>query len=285
MSEVLVVGKNGQLASELKKAHPHWVFCGRAEMDVYNLESIKKTLAQYQPKVVINTAAYTAVDGAETEKDLCFALNAEAVRNLGEASIAFGCKMIHVSTDFVFDGTSNTPYTESALVSPLGNYGTSKYQGEKYLKELGLDTAVVRTSWLYSSHSPNFVLTMLRLAKEKTEIKVVWDQVGSPTWTKDLAEALNQMVLQKEKIMGYEVYHYSNEGVASWYDFAKTIMEINALNCVVKPIESKAYPTPAKRPHYSVLNKNKIKNDFDIEIPYWRDSLKDCLQQLNKEIK
>jgi dTDP-4-dehydrorhamnose reductase len=281
MTEVLVVGRNGQLASELKKAFPQWRFCGRAEMDIRSVGSIKNTLAQYLPKVVINTAAYTAVDLAETEKDLCFDLNADAVYNLGEACKAVGCKLIHVSTDFVFDGTSNTPYTESAIVSPLGNYGKSKYQGEKYLEELDLDAAVVRTSWLYSSHSPNFVLTMLRLAKEKKEIKVVWDQVGSPTWTKDLAQALNQMVLQKEKIMRYEVYHYSNEGLASWYDLAYSAIHPTASASVsVLPILSSQYPTPAERPNYSVLSNEKIKNKFNLTIPNWRESLSNCLEEI-----
>ncbi len=289
--KLLITGALGQLGTEIRrlaKNYPNFemFFTSSKELDITDALLLKNFIIEHEIEAVVNCAAYTAVDEAENNAELAYRVNEKGIQNIVHVLEETGGKLIHISTDYVFDGSSSVPYTEKDAVSPLGIYGNSKYNGEQHVLNAAINGIVIRTSWLYASVGTNFVKTMMRLGAERSELGVIFDQVGTPTYARDLAKVCLDILSQHEVLNEKgQLYHYSNEGVASWYDFAKTIMEINALNCVVKPIESKAYPTPAKRPHYSVLNKNKIKNDFDIEIPYWRDSLKDCLQQLNKEIK
>ena len=232
---------------------------------------------------MINCAAYTAVDKAEHDVDIAEKVNSEGVLNLVNAVQKEQGKLIHISTDYVFDGNNFLPYKESDPVSPIGVYGKTKRAGELAVLNSSIDAIVIRTSWLYSAYGNNFVKTMLKLGHDRDELGVIFDQVGTPTNASDLAKTCLDILSDKssENIStNGKIYHYSNEGVASWYDFATAIMELGSLDCKVRPIETKDYPTPAKRPHYSVLNKTKIKTDFNIEIPYWRDSLDKCIEKL-----
>ena len=288
MLNILVTGANGQLGSEIRKLsinYPYrFYFTDKEELDIANLEDIKKYIAKNSINTLINCAAYTAVDKAEFNQELADAINHKAVKNLANISKEKEIKLIHISTDYIFDGKNFKPYIEKDLPNPQNIYGKTKLDGEKAVQEINpKNSIIIRTSWVYSSYGNNFVKTMLRLGKEKKELKVVFDQIGTPTYARDLAKTILDIapIVQNEKV---EVYHYSNEGVASWYDFAKEIMYIAKLDCKINPIETKEYPTPAKRPYYSVLNKNKIKSTFDIDIPYWKDSLNNCLQRLG-EIK
>ena len=288
MLNILVTGANGQLGSEIRKLsinYPYrFYFTDKEELDIANLEDIKKYIVKNSINMLINCAAYTAVDKAESNQELADVINHKAVKNLAKISKEKGIKLIHISTDYIFDGKNFKPYIEKDLPNPQNIYGKTKLDGEKAVQEINpKNSIIIRTSWVYSSYGNNFVKTMLRLGKEKKELKVVFDQIGTPTYARDLAKTILDIapIVQNEKV---EVYHYSNEGVASWYDFAKEIMGIAKLDCKINPIETKEYPTPAKRPYYSVLNKNKIKSTFDIDIPYWKDSLNDCLQRLG-EIK
>lgn len=251
-------------------------------MDVSNENQVKHFFEKSQITHVINCAAYTAVDRAESEKEKADLINHLSVRNLGKICKEKNIKLIHISTDYIFDGTNYEPYREENLTKPQSVYGKTKLDGENALKDLNHGT-VIRTSWVYSEFGKNFLKTMLKLGKERDELGIIFDQVGTPTYAKDLAKIIldNLDSIRNEKT---EVYHYSNEGVCSWYDFAKAIFELSNISCNVKPLETKEYPTPAKRPSYSLLNKSKIKKDFNIEIPYWRDSLKECLIKLG-EIK
>ena len=244
--------------------------------------------AAEKPDYLINCAAYTAVDKAESEQDLAYSINSTAPRFLAEAAKANQCKFIHTSTDYVFDGTSHIPYTEDMPAKPMSLYGMSKLMGETNVTETYPESIIIRTSWLYSSFGNNFVKTMLRLGKERAELGVVFDQIGTPTYARDLADCILQIITKTEAdnaLWQAGMYHYSNEGVCSWYDFTKEIHEIAGITtCSVKAIETKDYPTPARRPHYSVFNKNKIKTTFGITIPYWKDSAKDCLRLLLKSV-
>ena len=283
---ILITGSKGQLGSEIlniskEYSHCAFFFTDVEELDITNYESIKAFASSCKINAVINCAAYTAVDKAETEKELAYKINALGPKNLAQFCEEYGAKMIHISTDYVFDGTAHVPINESDLVSPLGVYGETKLVGEQFVLNTKSDSIVIRTSWLYSVYGNNFVKTMRRLGAEKTELSVVWDQVGTPTNASDLARVCVDIISQAGALSEKgKIYHYSNEGVASWYDFAHSIMEISGLKCTINAIESKDYPTPTKRPHYSVMNKAKIKNDFDILVPHWRDSLKTCIAKL-----
>lgn len=283
----LVIGSNGQLGSEIKElsiqSDASFVFLDFPEVDITNLEELTKIAAAVSPKVIINCAAYTAVDKAEAEKDIAMRVNGNGVKNLALAAQKVDSWLIHVSTDYVFDGTNYRPYTEQDKTCPQSVYGETKLVGEA--NALSYDKSmVVRTAWLYSTFGNNFVKTMLRLGSEKETLNVVFDQVGSPTYAHDLATALlamaNKAIATNDKALS-GVYHYSNEGVCSWYDFTREIFDQRGIGCELSPIETSSYPTPAKRPHYSVLNKAKVKATFGIEIPHWKHSLIKCLNKLS----
>lgn len=282
MNKILVTGSNGQVGSEIRELSSlyenNYFFTGRDTLDISNYDDIDKFVAENNINIIINCAAYTAVDKAETDEINAETVNHLAVKYLAEISKKQSIKLIHISTDYVFDGKSYKPYTEEDIVSPNSIYGKTKLNGEKAMIEVSPDNSIIiRTSWVYSSFGNNFVKTMLRLGKEKDELGVIYDQVGTPTYARDLAKAILD-ILPNIKNNKVEIYNYSNEGVLSWYDFAKEIMKMTKLNCLINPIETKDYPTPAKRPHYSLLNKSKIKQEFDISIPYWKDSLNTCLK-------
>lgn len=288
MATILVTGSNGQLGSELqelaKQTNYTWHFTDVAELDICNLSAIEKYIAKNHCDFIINCAAYTAVDKAETDSDVSFAINAFAPHNIAQICAKHSIYFIHISTDYVFDGTKHTPYIESDKTNPQSVYGASKLQGEMLSLEAHKQTCIIRTSWLYSSFGNNFVKTMIRLGNDRDQLNVIFDQIGTPTYARDLAAAIINIIKQTKtdiKLFVPGVYHYSNEGVCSWYDFAKEIHTLLNITCNVLPIETKDYPTPAKRPHYSVLNKTKIKNTFSITIPHWKDSLKECLILIN----
>jgi len=285
MSKILVTGANGQLGSEILKLSqdfPNWqfTFTDVDMLDITDLPSLQSFCIKNKFDFIINCAAYTAVDKAETDLGLATKINCDAVRNLALAASGCNAVLIHVSTDYVFDGKACVPYIENHPLDPQSVYGKTKAEGEaealKYDKSI-----IIRTAWLYSTFGNNFVKTMLRLGSERPELKVIYDQVGSPTYAEDLATAILSIISHSEK-NGVKpgIYHFSNEGVASWYDFAWEIINYAHKDCVVKPIEAKDYPLPAKRPSYSVFNKAKIKSTFNIEIPYWKTSLYKCLNEL-----
>ncbi|RRS32175.1 MAG: dTDP-4-dehydrorhamnose reductase [Epsilonproteobacteria bacterium (ex Lamellibrachia satsuma)] len=288
MTNILVTGANGQVGSELQEfvnaqhpisysPYPHFFFTDRNELDITDKDAVAKFVETNRINVIINCAAYTAVDRAEEEESLVESINHLAVRNLAQISKEKGIRLVHISTDYVFDGKNYRPYTEEDATNPQGVYGKTKLDGEKAMLAINPENSVViRTSWVYSSFGNNFVKTMLRLGKERESLGVIYDQVGTPTYARDLAKTILN-ILPKIQNEDVEIYHYSNEGVLSWYDFAKEIMQMAKLECQIDPIETKEYPTPAKRPHYSLLNKAKIKNMFNITIPYWKDSLDECL--------
>jgi len=284
--KILITGANGQLGSEIKELadiyNKHrFVFSDLQDVDICDYTALCKYVDKHKIEAIINCAAYTAVDKAETDIETAEKVNAMAVDNLVNAMQTVQGKLIQISTDYVFDGTNHTPYVESDIVNPLGVYGSTKLNGEQKVLAADINGIVIRTSWLYSSFGNNFVKTMLRLGNERPTLNVIFDQVGTPTYAKDLAVTCLEILSNNEDLTSKgKLYHFSNEGAASWYDFAKAIMEIGNVNCDVSPIETKDYPTPAKRPFYSILNKGKIKADFQIEIPYWRDSLKVCIQKL-----
>ena len=285
---VLVTGSNGQLGSEIKDVVTNYkdfnfFFRDLPELNICNADALNTFILNKNINAVINCAAYTAVDKAEQDVDIAEKVNSEGVLNLVNAVQKVQGKLIHISTDYVFDGNNFLPYKESDPVSPIGVYGKTKRVGELAVINSDIDSIVIRTSWLYSVYGNNFLKTMLKLGHGRDELGVIFDQVGTPTNASDLAKTCLDILSDKssENISANgKIYHYSNEGVASWYDFATAIMELGSLDCKVRPIETKDYPTPAKRPHYSVLNKTKIKTDFNIEIPYWRDSLDKCIEKL-----
>jgi len=288
---ILVTGAQGQLGSELHQlsdlyADFTFTFISRNELDLSDSEAIQTWFVDKTFDVIINCAAYTAVDKAQTEPELARAINSTAVETLARIAKALNCALIHISTDYVFNGKNYQPYKETDLNDPQGIYGQTKLEGEQAMLAINpAKSVIIRTSWVYSRFGNNFVKTMLRLGKEREELGVIYDQVGSPTSARDLALAILAIIQHPklEILTATEIYHFSNEGVCSWYDFAKAIFELSALTCQVKPIETKDYPTPATRPHYSLLNKAKIKNTFDLTIPYWKDSLIDCLSLLKAE--
>jgi len=288
-TKVLVTGANGQLGSEIRRISglfPDIVFAFTDvdELDITHSLKVASYLAAFQPQFLINCAAYTAVDKAETDIEMATLLNATAVGILSKQSAEIGCKMIHVSTDYVFNGRGPRPYKEDDPVDPQSAYGKTKLEGEVLCQKFNPESLIIRTSWLYSAFGNNFVKTMIRLGNERDELGVIVDQIGSPTNAADLAAAVLTIISSVEngnKSFVPGIYHYSNEGVASWYDFTKAIFDIAKINCLVKPIASEDYPSPVQRPAYSVMNKSKIKLIFGLQIPHWRDSLIEYFQKIN----
>jgi len=281
-TNILVTGSNGQLGSEIKTlwhTYPYnFFFTDRNNLDITDKQALSFYIEANRINTIINAAAYTQVDKAEDDEENADKVNHIAVRYLSEVAKEKEITLIHVSTDYVFDGKHHKPYTEEDATNPQGVYGMTKLAGEKVMQEINPKNAIImRTSWVYSSFGTNFVKTMLRLGREKAQLGVIFDQVGTPTYARDLAKTILDIV-PKIHNDNVEIYHYANEGVLSWYDFAKEIMHMAKIDCAINPIETKDYPTPAVRPHYSLLNKAKIKNTFKITIPYWKDSLDECLQ-------
>ena len=280
---ILITGCNGQLGNEmqlLEASHPQHTYFNTdvAELDITNQEAIEAFVNDNQIDGIVNCAAYTAVDKAEENEELCTKLNAEAPAYLAAAIGKRGGWMIQISTDYVFDGTQHTPYTEEANTCPNSVYGKTKLVGELNVQKFCEQSMIIRTAWLYSTFGNNFVKTMIRLGKEKPELGVIFDQIGTPTYARDLAVAIFAAI---EQGIVPGVYHFSNEGVISWYDFTKAIHRIAGITtCHVRPLHTSEYPTPAKRPHYSVLDKTKIKQTYNIEVPYWEESLADCIAKL-----
>lgn len=283
---ILITGSNGQLGSEIKELSKQFAynffFTDKDELDITNKNDIENYIIQNNINTIINCAAYTAVDKAESDEQTADLVNRKAVKKLSKISLENNIKLIHISTDYVFDGKAYKPYCEEYQTNPQSVYGKTKLLGElEMIKINPKNSIIIRTSWVYSYYGANFVKTMLRLGKEKDSLGVIFDQVGTPTYAKDLARTILCILpqIQNSKV---SIYNYSNEGVLSWYDFAKEIMKMAKLDCKINPIETKEYPTPAKRPHYSLLNKSKIKSTFNIDIPYWKDGLDDCLKRLGE---
>lgn len=280
MKKILVTGSNGQLGSELKELSVHysqfeWVFADRSVLDLSDLASISNILDRIQPQIIINCAAYTAVDQAETETELAEVLNHQAVGVLANWSSIHDCRLVHVSTDYVFDGNSSTALTENAPTGPINVYGQTKLAGEQACMRENSNAIVIRTSWVYSRFGNNFVKTMSRLMQERDSLNVVNDQIGSPTYAADLAVAILTIITHSHWQAG--IYHYSNEGEISWFEFALAIQEIGGFNCAISGIPSSDYPTPAQRPHYSLLDKSKIATTFGVVVPGYRESLERCM--------
>lgn len=291
MLNVLITGANGQLGSELKELvseqypisdipYPHFHFTDRETLDITDFQSVEIFCKEKSIDVIINCAAYTAVDNVQNDVLAADTINHLAVKYLAEISKEKSIKLIHISTDYVFDGKNYLPYTEIDTPNPINEYGKTKLDGENAMIAVNPpNSIIIRTSWVYSSYGTNFVKTMLVLGKEKESLNVIYDQVGTPTYARDLAKVILDILpqIKNEKV---EIYNYSNEGVLSWYDFAKEIMKMAKLSCQINPIETKEYPTLAARPHYSLLNKAKIKKEFNISIPFWKDSLSDCISKI-----
>lgn len=283
---ILVTGSMGQLGSEIKELSSNYnynfFFTTRDDIDITSKDSIKEFCQTNSINVIINCAAYTAVDKAQSDIENADLVNRKAVKKLSIVAKELNIKLIHISTDYVFDGKNFKPYVEEFQTNPQSVYGKTKLDGENEMRDINpLNSIIIRTSWVYSYYGNNFVKTMLRLGKEKEELGVIFDQIGTPTYAKDLAITILNIIPQIENSK-VEIYNYSNEGVLSWYDFAKEIMKMAKLNCKIKAIETYQYPTPAKRPHFSLLNKSKIKLKFNLEIPYWKDGLDDCLKRLGE---
>ncbi len=280
MTNILVTGGNGQLANcikaiEKESTNLDITYTDSSNLDITNLENVNSFFNQKRFDYCINCAAYTAVDLAESEEKKALLVNEFGVRNLAIACNKFQTVLIHVSTDFVFDGNKNRAYTENDQTNPTGVYGITKLKGELAIKEILANYFIIRTSWLYSEYGNNFMKTMLRISEGRNEISVVDDQIGTPTYAIDLAKVIFKII--NTETNAYGIYHYSNEGVASWYDFAREIFKQSGKAIRLNKIETKDYPTPAVRPKYSVLNKSKIKANFQLQIPFWRDSLKKAL--------
>ena len=285
MKTILVTGANGQLGNEMrivaKKNNNNWIFTDVEELDITNIDAVRQCVVANKVDVVVNCAAYTNVDAAETNEELAEKLNAEAPENLAKAIKEVNGLLIQISTDYVFGKEPyNVPCKEEQQGTPTGVYGMTKLHGEQRIQAVGCDYVIIRTAWLYSEFGKNFCKTMMNLTATKTQLKVVFDQVGTPTYAYDLAKAI-EMVIAKFDGSQVGVYHYSNEGVCSWYDFSKMIAEYNGTtDCDIQPCHSDEFPSPVKRPSYSVLDKTKIKEIFDVEVPYWTDSLRKCINNL-----
>ncbi|NML22847.1 dTDP-4-dehydrorhamnose reductase [Pseudoflavitalea sp. G-6-1-2] len=281
---ILITGGHGQLGSELQallKLHPEFRFAAtdKEDLSIDDEAAVEAWFAANKPAYCINAAAYTAVDKAETDTELAYLINATATGILAAACKKHGTRFVHVSTDYVFDGTSSEPYTEEHPTDPINAYGASKERGEELCMQENEESIIIRTAWVYSSYGNNFVKTMQRLMKERDSLNVVSDQIGAPTYAADLAAAIVHIISKGLWVAG--IYHYSNQGRISWYDFAVAIRDQSGLQCDVHPISSSQYPTPAKRPAFSLLNTAKIRSTFGIEIPEWQHSLQRCIDQLN----
>ena len=287
MTHILVTGSNGQVGSEIKDIAESYAgytfyFTNSKELDITNHEKVAAFMIENSITVIINCAAHTAVDRAEDEVELSDAINHLAVRNLAEIAKEHNTKLVHISTDYVFDGENYKPYVETDEPNPQSVYGKTKLTGELAMQEIQPENSIIiRTSWVYSSYGNNFVKTMMRLGRDRDKLGIIFDQVGTPTYARDLAKAILDIIPQIET-KEVEVYHYSNEGVCSWYDFAKAIFELNTISVKANAIETVQYPTPAKRPLYSVLNKSKIKTQFKVDVPYWKDSLIKMLEKIKE---
>lgn len=291
MKKILVTGGNGQLGSELQQLAPlyagfEFLFTDYAELPIDDEKAVFAYFREHNPSFCINCAAYTAVDKAESDQDKAMLVNGTSVGYLAKAATDSGARFIHISTDYVFDGEATEPIEEDAPVNPLGVYGLTKLRGEQLALEYAPDAIIIRTAWVYSAYGHNFVKTMLRLMSERKELNVVSDQVGSPTYAADLAKAILDIIVvlsQQPTLDQFRgIYHYSNDGVISWYDFAVAIRDLSGSKCDIHPIPAAAYPTPARRPAYSVLSKDKIRTVFGIRTIPWQDSLKACLLQLQQ---
>ena len=283
MTTILITGSKGQLGNEMQQAAVrfpafNYIYTDVAELDICDKSALDAFVKANNVNVIVNCAAYTAVDKAEDDVELCYKINRDAVRNIAEVANDNKVKVVHVSTDYVFDGTNYLPYTEDMPVCPATVYGKSKLEGEQALLENCKESVILRTAWLYSSFGNNFVKTMMKLGTERDSLGVIFDQVGTPTYAADLADAILQLLRNETFVPG--IYHFSDEGVCSWYDFTKTIHRMANITCDVKPIETKDYPARTPRPHFSVLNKGKIKSTYGISIPHWEVSLEKCIQLL-----
>jgi dTDP-4-dehydrorhamnose reductase len=285
MLNILVTGANGQLGNEMRllgaTSKNNYIFTDVTELNITDKAAISAMVKEHRIQVIINCAAYTNVDKAEDDEATADLLNHTAARYLAEAAKEADAVLIHVSTDYVFHGDKNVPYTEDEPTSPLGVYGRTKLAGEQAIQQSGCRYLIFRTAWLYSSFGNNFVKTMRRLTSERDTLNVVFDQVGSPTFAGDLARAIFEVV-EKEAYVGTEgIYHYSNEGVCSWYDFAVEISNLSHTRCDIRPCHSDEFPSKVTRPSYSVLDKTKLKKTFGIVVPHWKESLVKCIEQLN----
>lgn len=289
--KVLVTGATGQLGSELKELTNQiegifqYIYTGSADLDITQIDSVRNFVQQNSIEYIVNCAAYTMVDICETNVELCDSVNRLGAENLAKVAVEFNCKLIHISTDYVFDGTANTPYKEDAPVNPLSVYGKSKLEAEKAVMAIAPDSIIIRTAWLYSSFKVNFVKTMLRLMQEKDELTIVNDQHGTPTSARDLAEAITIILEFADKDEWKKgIYHFSNLGETTWFGFAGKIKELsNIENCRLMPIETKDYPTAAVRPMYTVLDKTKIQDAFHFIIPHWEESLSKFISKIDPE--
>lgn len=283
MKNTLVFGASGQLGTCLQtvasqKKIESIIFLPKQEANILNLQILKTVFETYQPAYVINCAAYTAVDKAEDDVEQARNINKTGVKNLAQLCKVFGTTLVHVSTDFVFEGNHPNLLVETDIAQPVNIYGLTKLQGEQDIEAILPQHFIIRTSWLYSEYGNNFVKTMLKLGAYRNELKIIADQIGTPTYAIDLADAIFTIIASQKN--NYGIYHYSNEGVTSWYDFAKGIFDISQTTVTVLPIRSAEYPTKATRPLFSVMDKSKIKNTFNLQIPYWRDSLIKCIERL-----
>ncbi len=285
MESVIVSGKNSQLGQELQLValrYPqfNFYFYTKEELDISNAAQLEKSFSKHHPAFFINCAAYTAVDKAETVQEAAYIINAESVGHIAKLCKKFNTTLIHISSDYVFDGKNKSPYHEYDTTNPINYYGYTKYIGEKLALENNDKTIIIRTSWVYSAFGQNFVKTMIRLMQERSELNVVNDQHGSPTYAKDLAAAILSIMKRQAPNAEYGIYHFSNEGIISWFDFACAIKELKHFDCNLHPVSTAEYPTPAKRPLYTALNKEKIVVAYHIQLRNWKESLKECLELL-----
>lgn len=280
---ILITGANGQLGNEMRRvsaqSNDHYIFTDVAELDITNAETVRQMVLDNDVNVIVNCAAYTAVDKAEEDEAMAELLNATAVANLAAAAKENNATLIHVSTDYVFDGNGCRPYTEEQTTSPASAYGRTKLHGEEAAVQSGCNYLIFRTAWLYSKHGRNFVKTMRTLTADKPSLKVVFDQVGSPTHAGDLADLIYK-IIEERMLDNKGIYHYSNEGVCSWYDFAREICEMSGNECDVQPCHSDEFPSKVARPAYSVLDKTKVKTTFGVSVPHWKESLAKCIEEL-----
>jgi len=282
---ILVTGSDGQLGNSIRQLETIYTgynlfFTDIAELDISNESEVKRYITENKIKCIINAAAYTAVDKAEEEPKLANLINGKAPAILARSMNAVNGLLVHISTDYIFDGKAHQPLVETDQPKPISAYANSKWLGEKLILDESCNAVILRTSWLYSEFGHNFVKSMMKFGREREELKVVFDQVGTPTYAVDLARVILDLIPEWVNKSTTEIYHYSNEGVASWYDFALAVHELAGIKCRVLPIETKDYPLPAKRPFYSLMNKEKIKTEFGISLPHWRDSLKICVDKL-----